>query len=135
MDHLDSNPYVIGDCLDSCDSACDLGYSKAPAEKCRNREAMGGRRAQRLVVSPGIFFLKSGILVRFLCAVWQLKLAQRLVPIRSLPGSAPVEWVTSIAPGTANSNAKSPLRVYLTVLRAIRSGLNVFSRKPKYWPR
>src|SRR5262249_60302345 len=132
MDHLDSAPYVIGDCLDSCDSACDVGHSTAAEEKGGNREAMGRRRAQRLVMSARTFFLKSGILVRFLRGVWQLELAQRLVHTRSLPRSAPVEWATSIAPGTANSNAKSPSRVYLTALRAIRRGLEVSSRKPQY---
>src|SRR5262245_23934321 len=109
MDHVGSDHYFIGDCLDSRDAACDLGYSKTPAEKCGNREAMGGRRARRFVVAVAddlrIFF---GIryLRRLLRAACQLELAQRLVHTRSQPGSVPAEWATCIEPGTANSSAK-----------------------------
>src|SRR4030095_8443189 len=74
MDHLGSDPYVIGDCLGTCDAACDLGYSKAPAEKCRNREAMGGRRARRLVMSGADIFFE----IRYLSTVFACCMAIRV---------------------------------------------------------
>src|SRR5262245_20675065 len=49
MDHLGSDRYIVGDSLDRRNAAGTLGYSKAPSEKFRNREAMGGRRRRRLV--------------------------------------------------------------------------------------
>src|SRR5262249_37197299 len=103
--------YLIHDCLDTGDAACDVGYSKAAPKKHGNGKAMGrGRRARRFVVAlvddPRIFSLESDILVRFLSTPCQLKSGQLLFHTRSQPGSVPVEWAMCIAQGTANSNAK-----------------------------